>query len=144
MDPPTIAVVTAIIRDRDGRVLVVRKRGTVEFMKPGGKREAGEDDLAALARELEEELGCRLVEASRLGDFEAPAAHQPGFMVRASVYLARVEGAIAPRAEIEEIAWIDPRAPGGRPLAPLLSEAVLPALAVMAVLERHALTGQGE
>jgi 8-oxo-dGTP diphosphatase len=123
-----IEVVTAIIRRRDGRVLVVRKRGTVEFMKPGGKREPGEDDLTALARELDEELGCRLVEATALGEFEAPAAHQAGFTVRASVYLARVEGEIVPGAEIEEIAWIDPRAPGDRPLAPLLTEAVLPAL----------------
>lgn len=123
-----IEVVTAIIRRGDGRVLVVRKRGTVEFMKPGGKREPGEDDLTALARELDEELGCRLVEATPLGDFEAPAAHQPGSTVRASVYLARVEGEIIPGAEIEEIAWIDPREPGGRPLAPLLTEAVLPAL----------------
>lgn len=123
-----IDVVTAVIRDGVGRVLVVRKRGTAAFMKPGGKREAGEDELAALARELEEELGCRLVEARRLGDFEAPAANEPGFTVRAAVYLVRVEGAIVPGAEIEEIAWIDPLAPGGRTLAPLLTQAVLPAL----------------
>ena len=128
MDRPAIEIVTAVIRDPRGRVLVVRKRGTALFMKPGGKREAGEDDLAALARELDEELGCRLIEARRLGDFEAPAANEPGCTVRAAVYLARVDGAVLPRAEIEEIAWIDPLAPGGLPLAPLLSQAVLPAL----------------
>jgi 8-oxo-dGTP diphosphatase len=128
MDRPAIEIVTAVIRDRQGRVLTVRKRGTVFFMKPGGKREPGEDDLAALARELDEELGCRLVDARRLGDFEAPAANEPGFTVRAAVYVVRVDGAVRPRAEIEEIAWIDPVAPGSRPLAPLLCQAVLPAL----------------
>ena len=127
MTQPVIDIVTAVIRDPAGRMLVVRKRGSAMFMKPGGKREAGEDDLTALARELDEELGCRLVSARRLGDFEAPAANEPGFTVRAATYLAVVEGAVAVRAEIEELAWIDPTAPGDVPLAPLM-RSVLAAL----------------
>ncbi len=121
-------IVTAVIRDQDGRMLLVRKRGTTAFMKPGGKRDAGEDDLTTLARELDEELGCRLVEAELLGRFSAPAANEAGFTVQSATYLARVEGAIAARAEIEELAWIDPAAPGDLRLAPLLTQAVLPAL----------------
>jgi 8-oxo-dGTP diphosphatase len=117
---PTIDIVTAVIRDATGRILVVRKRGTALFMKPGGKREPGEDDLTALARELDEEIGCRLVTASLLGRFEAPAANEPGFTVRSATYLAQVEGDIEARAEIEELAWIDPAAPGDLPLAPLM------------------------
>jgi 8-oxo-dGTP diphosphatase len=101
-----------VIRDEAGRMLVVRKRGTAIFMKPGGKREPGEDDLTALARELDEEIGCRLTGATLLGAFEAPAANEPGFTVRSATYLATVEGEIAARAEIEELAWIDPAAPG--------------------------------
>jgi 8-oxo-dGTP diphosphatase len=120
MTQPTIDIVTAVIRDTTGRMLVVRKRGTALFMKPGGKRDPGEDDLTALARELDEELGCRLVSASLLGDFEAPAAHEPGFTVRAATYLAEVEGEIAARAEIEELTWIDIAAPGDLPLAQLM------------------------
>ena len=123
-----IDIVTAVIRDEAGRMLVVRKRGTAIFMKPGGKREPGEDDLTALARELDEEIGCRLVGASLLGAFEAPAANEPGFTVRAATYLATVEGRIAARAEIEELAWIDPAAPGEIVLAPLM-RTVLAALA---------------
>jgi len=38
-------------------MLLVRKRGTQVFMQRGGKRDAGEDDATALARELDEELG---------------------------------------------------------------------------------------
>jgi len=120
MTQPSLDIVTAVIRDAEGRMLVVRKRGTRMFMKPGGKREPGEDDLTVLARELDEEIGCRLVEASLLGRFEAAAANEPGFTVRAATYLARVEGDIAAQAEIEELAWIDPAAPGDLPLAPLM------------------------
>jgi 8-oxo-dGTP diphosphatase len=116
-----IDIVTAVIRDDAGRMLVVRKRGTAIFMKPGGKRELGEDDLTALARELDEELGCLLVEAQLLGRFEAPAANEAGFTVQAATYLATVEGEIGVRAEIEEMAWIDIAAPGDVRLAPLMT-----------------------
>ena len=121
-------IVTAVIRDEAGRMLLVRKRGTTTFMKPGGKRDDGEDDLSTLARELDEELGCRLVGAELLGNFSAPAANEAGFTVRSATYLAEVEGEIAALAEIEELAWIDPAAPGELRLAPLLTQAVLPAL----------------
>ena len=121
MTQPIIDIVTAVIRDDAGRMLVVRKRGTAIFMKPGGKREPGEDDLTALARELDEELGCRLVEAEFLGRFEAPAANEAGFTVKAATYLATVEGEIGVRAEIEEMAWIDIAAPGEIRLAPLMT-----------------------
>jgi 8-oxo-dGTP diphosphatase len=121
MTQPIIDIVTAVIRDDAGRMLVVRKRGTAIFMKPGGKREPGEDDLTALARELNEELGCRLLEAELLGRFEAPAANEAGFTVKAATYLATVEGEIGVRAEIEEMAWIDIAAPGAVRLAPLMT-----------------------
>ena len=127
-----INIVTAVIRDDAGRMLVVRKRGTAIFMKPGGKREPGEDDLTALARELDEEIGCRLTNATLLGAFEAPAANEPGFTVRAATYLAEVEGETAARAEIEELAWIDPAAPGDIVLAPLMQ------VVLKALLERPA------
>src|SRR5438093_12421672 len=104
----TIRIVAALIRDEGGRVLLVRKRGTQAFMQPGGKRDPGEDDVTALARELDEELGCRVVAGSArpLGTFVAPSANEPGFAVHAAVYAVDVTGEIAPRAEIEDIAWI--------------------------------------
>ncbi|MEA3021786.1 MAG: 8-oxo-dGTP diphosphatase, partial [Alphaproteobacteria bacterium] len=64
MNERIISVVAALIRDGDGRVLLVRKRGTTAFMQPGGKRDAGESDVAALAREIVEELGCRVTDNS--------------------------------------------------------------------------------
>jgi len=123
-----VEVVGAVIRDARGRLLTVRKRGTQRFMLPGGKREPGEDDLTALARELAEELGVRLVSAELLGRFEAPAANEAGATVRSHAYLARIEGEIAIRAEVEALLWMDPAAPPNVPIAPLLLGQILPAL----------------
>jgi 8-oxo-dGTP diphosphatase len=123
----TIHVVAALIRDTAGRVLLVRKRGTQAFMQPGGKIDPGEDDRTALTRELFEELGCRVSSAAQpLGIFYAPAANEPGRQVKAAVYAVDVTDAVAPRAEIEEIVWVDPKAPGALLLAPLTRDHVLP------------------
>lgn len=122
-----VEVVGAVILDAAGRLLTVRKRGTRRFMLAGGKREPGEDDLAALARELDEELGVRLVSATLLGRFEAPAANEPGATVRSSAYRVEIAGEIAAAAEIDELRWIDPAAPDVE-LAPLLAQHILPAL----------------
>jgi 8-oxo-dGTP diphosphatase len=128
----TIEVVAAVIRDGDGRLLTVRKQGTDAFMLPGGKREPGEKDLTALARELQEEIGCRLTTARPLGVFEGAAANEPGRTVRGAIYLVEAQGAPDPAAEIAELLWIDPTSPPGVRLAPLLETQVLPALAAQA------------
>ena len=80
MSDNIISVVAALIRDEAGRVLVVRKRGTEAFMQPGGKRDAGEDDLTALDREIGEELGCRMVPGSArsLGEFDCRCGERAG------------------------------------------------------------------
>ena len=124
----TIDIVAALIRDAAGRVLLVRKRGTTAFMQPGGKRDSGEDDLTTLAREIDEELGCCLVAESirPLGQFDAISANEPGFRVRAALYEVEVTGEIAPKAEIEEIVWVNSAAPADIALAPLTRDHVLP------------------
>ena len=126
--PRTIKVVAALIRDETGRVLLVRKRGTSAFMQPGGKLDAGEDDLTALSREISEELGCLVVQASvrPLGAFDAVAANEPGFRVAANLYHVDVTGEISPSREIDEAIWIDPASPPDIQLAPLTRDHVLP------------------
>ena len=123
-----IRIVAALIRDAAGRVLLVRKRGTAAFMQPGGKRDAGEDDVTALARELDEELGCRVLPHSvaSLGIFQCQAANEPERQVNAALYAVDVTGDIAARAEIDEIMWIDPALPPDIHLAPLTRDHVLP------------------
>ena len=128
MSERVISVVAALIRHNDGRVLLVRKRGTAAFMQPGGKRDAGESDVAALSREIVEELGCRVIEnsAQALGVFDCVAANEPGFQVRAAVYAVDVEGVIKPQAEIDQVVWVDPRTLPDLPFAPLTRDHILP------------------
>lgn len=63
-------VVAGVVRDRQGRVLLAQRpagkplAGLWEF--PGGKRDPLESALAALARELREELGIEIHDARRL------------------------------------------------------------------------------
>jgi len=123
-----ISIVAALIRDEAGRLLLVRKRGTSAFMQPGGKRDAGESDVAALTREIDEELGCQVVADSvrPLGLFDAPAANEPGFRVQAAVYALDVDGPVMPRAEIEEAVWADAAMLSQLQLAPLTRDHVLP------------------
>ncbi|MDP3867994.1 NUDIX domain-containing protein [Phenylobacterium sp.] len=128
MTQPLIRIVAAVIRDGAGRLLTVRKADTTAFMLPGGKRAPGEDDTAALARELAEELGCVLVESRPLGVFSAPAANEPDTQVEGAIYHATIRGEVAAQAEIAELLWIDPTTPPAVRLAPLLETQVLPRL----------------
>jgi 8-oxo-dGTP diphosphatase len=122
-----IRIVAAVVLDQAGRVLVVRKRGTDSFMQPGGKIEPGESPVEALAREVREELGTGF-EASTvraLGRFSAPAANEPDHVVDADLFMVRLDDVPRPAAEIVELAWVDPTAPGELELAPLTRHTVL-------------------
>jgi 8-oxo-dGTP pyrophosphatase MutT (NUDIX family) len=125
---PVIPIAAALIDDDRGRILLVRKAGTVTFMQPGGKIEPGETALAALRRELDEELGLAIDPATTryLGRFTAPAANEPGHLVEAELFSLRSTHAGTLAAEIEEAIWVDPAAVDGLELAPLTSVHVLP------------------
>jgi len=132
METDAIKVVAALIRDSAGRVLLVRKRGTAAFMQPGGKRDRGEDDVAALAGEIAEELGCCLLRDTiqPLGEFDAVAANEPGRRVHACLYAVEVSGDFAPDREIDALIWVDPATPPDIPLAPLTRDHILPLAAL--------------
>ena len=121
-----IRIAAAVIEDLEGRVLLVRKFRTRFFMQPGGKLQDAETPLEALARELEEELRCSLLQSEFLGTFSAPAANEPQRTVEAFLFWAKITGSIQPAAEIEEILWIDPSRLGDLSLAPLTWDHVLP------------------
>ena len=79
------------------------------FYMPGGKREKGETDAQALARELKEELTIDLLPDSmkRVGIFEAQAHGKPeGTMVKLQCYSGDFKGTIKPASEIAEAAWL--------------------------------------
>jgi 8-oxo-dGTP diphosphatase len=113
-------VVAGLIVGDDGRILITQRRpeqalgGKWEF--PGGKVEPGEAPVAALARELAEEIGAT-VAVGRIWDVLFHA--YPEFDLVMLVYVCRIittspggsPGAPggAPRAvEVADLAWVAP------------------------------------
>jgi 8-oxo-dGTP diphosphatase len=106
---PLTLVTAGVIRDEQGRILLARRPagrhmgGLWEF--PGGKVADGEDPSAALARELEEELGFE----ARVGPPITFALHQEhGLRILLLFYATRI-GQGSPRPlEGQELAWVLP------------------------------------
>lgn len=123
-----IRIAAALVLSPQGQTLLVRKRGTTAFMQPGGKIEAHELPVHALARELEEELGLQIdpAQAAFLGQFSAPAANEPGFVVQAQIFQLTIDTDVIPAAEIEEVIWVDPATDPAVDLAPLTRDLILP------------------
>jgi 8-oxo-dGTP pyrophosphatase MutT (NUDIX family) len=94
---------------KEGKILCTRSKGKDMFYMPGGKREKGETDAQALARELKEELTIELIPNSmkRVGIFEAQAHGKPeGTIVKLQCYSGDFKGAIKPASEVAEAAWL--------------------------------------
>ena len=102
-----IRVVAAVI-ERDGKYLITQRRKTAvlpglwEF--PGGRVEAGENDEAALRREVMERLGVKVVVkariASRRHDYE-------GYSVDLNLYQAELEPGEKPAAHrVADFRWV--------------------------------------
>lgn len=96
-------------------------------MQPGGKVNPGESALKALQREFAEELDVAISasETRALGRYVAEAANEPDHLVEAELFMATLKGEPHAAAEIVEIVWIDPRAPGDIELAPLTRQTIL-------------------
>jgi 8-oxo-dGTP diphosphatase len=123
-----LRVVAAAVLCRDKVLLVSKHAAPDVFFLPGGKPEAGEEPLTTLARELGEELDVTLVDTEPFGVVCDEAALE-GLQMEMHVYLARVDGALSPRSEIADVAWVgaDGASPGT--LAPAIRNHVLPRLA---------------
>ena len=93
---------------KDNSFLMVRKKGKDIWTNLGGHPEEGETEERALLREIKEELDCEGRVIKKLGDFQAPAAHDDA-VVRLSTYLVELIG--EPRIpsteqELEEFAYV--------------------------------------
>lgn len=113
---------------KEDSLLVVRKRGTICFILPGGKPEGRENDLEALRRELREELGCVVVAPRYAGAFTDKAADLQNTVVTVRLYTGTLRGEPQPASEIEELAWLKLTQPVNLPLAPSITNKILPYL----------------
>jgi 8-oxo-dGTP diphosphatase len=130
---PLRVVAAAIVADR--KVLLVSKRAAPDvFYLPGGKPEPGEQPLATLARELEEELGVSLLQSTPLAVVTDEAALERRPMELA-VHLAVVDRPPAARAEIAMLAWARADHASGATVAPAVRNHVLPALAARGLID---------
>ncbi len=94
---------------KDRQVLGARSRGKTLYYIPGGKREPGESDGAALMREIAEELSVTLVAETikYANTFIAEAdGKSDGTLVKMSCYYAAFRGEIAAASEIEAVGWL--------------------------------------
>jgi 8-oxo-dGTP diphosphatase len=111
-------VVAALCRDAARRVLLTRRRPDQpmpnQWELPGGKVEPGEAPTTALAREIEEELGCRAT-VGKIDD--VVFFSYPEFDLYMLVYACVLDG--EPRAvQVAELAWVEPRALTGYDVLP--------------------------
>ena len=107
--PPNTEVAAALIQDAEGRYLITQRRrgshleGLWEF--PGGKRDAGEDLAACLARELTEELGARFTVGDQVDTIRWD---YPDRTIVLHFFRCRLaSGAIEPQ-ESQAMAWVAP------------------------------------
>lgn len=98
----------AYIYIQDKQILMTLSKGKDTYYIPGGKREEGESDVEALAREVREELTVEIIPETitHYSTFEAQAHGKPaGTIVRMTCYEAQYEGQLKASSEIQDIAY---------------------------------------
>ncbi len=107
-----IIVVAAVIERSDRRLLIGQRRQSdtspLKWEFPGGKVREGETPEAALARELQEELGVTLVKSVELGRVRYHYAGTSDELEIRFFAAAIAESDLVPRT-FEKIAWALPK-----------------------------------
>jgi 8-oxo-dGTP diphosphatase len=102
-----MTTVVAAVIERDGMVLIGQRKRTerhaLKWEFPGGKVEPGETPLAAIRRELEEELGIRAAIGPQMAGYEYQYPGRPPIHL-AFYSVSQFEGEIENRA-FEQIRW---------------------------------------
>jgi len=108
--PRKRTLVVAGLIARDGVVLITQRRADqalpLQWEFPGGKVEPGEAPVAALARELTEEIGVA-VEVGRIWDVLFHA--YPTFDLVMLVYVCRIVAGEPRAVEVADVAWVETR-----------------------------------
>ena len=119
-----IPCVGAVIKDRAGRLLLIRRGhepGAGLWSLPGGRIEPGETDPQAVAREVLEETSLAVQCRHLLGTAELPGAD--GAIIEVSDYLAVVTGGeLAAGDDAAEARWVAAAEMDNLPLTSGLAE----------------------
>lgn len=108
MAHPKIIETVALIHIKSKKLLLVRPKSKKIFYMPGGKPDAGENNLKALIREIKEEVSLNIdpKTVDFYGTFEAQAyGKDKGVMVRVHCYTANHTGEVQSSSEIDETAY---------------------------------------
>ena len=101
--PRHIVAVAALVRDEQGRVLMIRSpRRDWEF--PGGQVEEGENLIEALQREVLEETGILVSVGTLAGVYSNVKSH----IVMLDFLCQPVGGELKTSAESLEVEWVEP------------------------------------
>ena len=118
-----------LVMIKDNRILVVREAGDDLFKLPGGRVDNNEEEVAALSREIEEEMLVSLKnnKVKIIGSYESIGHDKVHY--HTNLYQGDVEGNPNPDGdEIEEIGWyclnnpIPARADFEKNVIPILKE----------------------
>src|SRR5690625_7318063 len=108
--PLILNLAVALLYNDAGEVLLVRKDHSKHYMLAGGKIESLESPIAALTRELYEELSVSVPAylPHLVGQFLAPASNEKGYTVQAHLYTLYLSCPIKLGDEIKLSHWFYP------------------------------------
>ena len=102
--------VRGLVTDPDGRVLLIQHTYVPGWYMPGGGVERGETAETALAREMQEEAGIRVLGRPRLLSFHSNEVRHPGDHVLVYRIEAWEPCAASQQGEIHAVGWFAPDA----------------------------------
>lgn len=106
--------VTAVVRDEQGRVLLIHKTDNGLWALPGGGHDVGESIAQTVVREVEEETGLSVVVESIVGLYTDPQhvmAYDDGEVRQQfsiCFHARRAGGELRTSSESKEVRWVSP------------------------------------
>ena len=91
---------------KDKKFLIVKPRGKLFWINPGGKYKKGENTIDCLRRELKEELQVEVVSCDYYKTYEIEKAAHSDFPLCLELYIVKIKGDLKPSNEIENIVWL--------------------------------------
>ncbi|WP_043266106.1 NUDIX domain-containing protein [Streptomyces sp. CT34] len=109
-----VLAVTAVVRDEDGRVLLIHRTDNNLWALPGGGHDIGESIAQTVVREVEEETGVTVVVEEIVGLYTDPdhvIAYDDGEVRQqfSICFHARpLSGSLRTSSESKEVRWVPP------------------------------------